>query len=225
MQHVEHYMYAFDRGRPDRYVFLQKRFPKIFADSKSILDVGCDDNYLKLVYGEKVFGIDIGGTPDRYVDLEKEALRGFKDNSYDLVICTEVLEHIDNLHEVFDELIRVSSKYILISLPNCSSTNRLRRLLLTGKNRKFYGLPFSRPVDRHKWFFSYKEIIDFFMYHAQQKKLTVSNLILHYSIRYSAEKRILHILKQVCTAWLVRFWGWDNQCQDVFVLFEKPHDR
>ncbi len=220
---LEHHMYAFDKGREDRYAFLQKRFKEVFQDSRSILDVGCDDNYLKSVYGDKVFGIDIGGTPDKRVDLEKEALKSFEDNSYDLIICTEVLEHVDNLHEVFDELIRVSARYVLISLPNCSSTGRIMKVLRTGRNWKFYGLPFVRPVDRHKWFFSYKEIIDFFMHHAQKNNLDVSALILHYGIRYAKEKRQLHILKQTLSAWAVKMLGWHNQCQDVFILLEKPH--
>jgi len=166
---IEHYMVAFDGGRPDRYVFLQKKYPEVFANAKGILDVGCDNNYLKSVYGEKVFGIDIGGTPDKRVDLEKEGLRAFESNSYDLVICTEVLEHVDNFHEVFDELIRVSSRHVLISLQTVRQQIAFEHCYGQEETESFYGLPFERPVDRHKWFFSYKEAIDFFVHHAQKK--------------------------------------------------------
>ena len=100
MENVTEYYRAFT-GRSDRYDFLRERYQDEFAQANKILDVGCDDNYLKQYFAEKVFGIDIGGNPDRLVDLEKESLRFLSDNSFDLTICTEVLEHIDNLHVAF----------------------------------------------------------------------------------------------------------------------------
>lgn len=42
----------------------------------------------------------------------------FKNNSFDLVICTEVLEHLENPKKAYRELLRVSRKYVLISVPN-----------------------------------------------------------------------------------------------------------
>jgi len=42
----------------------------------------------------------------------------YKDNSFDLVICSEVLEHLENPQKALRELIRVSKKYILVSVPN-----------------------------------------------------------------------------------------------------------
>lgn len=45
----------------------------------------------------------------------------FKENFFDIVICTEVLEHIDNLHQAKNELFRVLKKengYFIISTPN-----------------------------------------------------------------------------------------------------------
>jgi 2-polyprenyl-3-methyl-5-hydroxy-6-metoxy-1,4-benzoquinol methylase len=42
----------------------------------------------------------------------------YKSNSFDLVICTEVLEHLDNPKKAYRELLRVSRKYVLLSVPN-----------------------------------------------------------------------------------------------------------
>lgn len=44
----------------------------------------------------------------------------FKDESYDVVICTETLEHIPNYRKAFEELVRVAKKsgYIIITVPN-----------------------------------------------------------------------------------------------------------
>ena len=36
----------------------------------------------------------------------------------DCVVCTDVLEHVNNLHEVFEELIRITKRYVIISVPN-----------------------------------------------------------------------------------------------------------
>lgn len=40
----------------------------------------------------------------------------FKANSFDLVLCAEVLEHVLNPERAFDELLRVSKKFLLITL-------------------------------------------------------------------------------------------------------------
>jgi SAM-dependent methyltransferase len=42
----------------------------------------------------------------------------YKDNSFDLVICTEVLEHLDDPQKALQEMVRVSKKYLLLSVPN-----------------------------------------------------------------------------------------------------------
>jgi len=42
----------------------------------------------------------------------------YKDNSFDLVICTEVLEHLEEPTKAFKEMLRVSKKYLIISVPN-----------------------------------------------------------------------------------------------------------
>jgi SAM-dependent methyltransferase len=44
----------------------------------------------------------------------------FKDGSIDLLLCSEVLEHIQNYHKSLDELFRVANKYLVISFPGHS---------------------------------------------------------------------------------------------------------
>jgi hypothetical protein len=65
-----------------------------------------------------------------------------------------------NPHETFDELCRVSSDVVIVSLPNpiADAYRALRR----GAYRetlaiKYYGLPPAVPGDRHKWFFTASE--------------------------------------------------------------------
>ena len=126
-----------------------------------MLDVGCSNKDLKKHLGKdtEYVGIDIAGDADIFLDLEKEKIP-FSDNSFDCVVSTDVLEHLDNIHEVFDELIRVSRKYIILSLPNNWCTAKVS--IISGKRMiKRYGLPVNRPKDRHKWFFNYKEAREF----------------------------------------------------------------
>lgn len=76
----------------------------------------------------------------------------------------DVLEHLENIHLVFDRICYLSDKYVLISLPNCY--NSILWFIRAGQysketNMKFYGLPIEPPLDRHRWFFSGKEAYNF----------------------------------------------------------------
>mgnify|MGYP000330115187 CR=1 FL=1 len=125
--------------------------------------------------------IDMARAPDVIINLEKDMPLPFKDNSFDTVVCTDVLEHLENFHEVLDELQRVCAGKIIISLPNSTTIlfNYLFRkkvgqdLHNQGKFSKFYGLPLSKPDDRHKWFFSYTEADAFFTYYAQKNNINI----------------------------------------------------
>lgn len=142
--------------RDEKIKFLAKKFKNFLKNS--ILDVGCDEAYLKdyLDKNIKYIGVDLSGNPDFLIDLEKEKLKQFKNKSFYTVICIDVLEHLENIHEIFDELCRVAQKYLIISLPN--NWLEFKIFLLQGKGfKKFYGLPISKPNDRHKWFFNYEE--------------------------------------------------------------------
>ncbi len=123
--------------------------------------------------------LDIAGNPDFKVNLEKETPVDLEDNSFETVICTEVLEHLDNFHAVYFDLIRLASKWVIISLPNSlhgidlyqnkqDGYNTKKAGITRGKNLKFYGLPVCKPEDRHKWFFSYSEAKFFLEYYANQ---------------------------------------------------------
>lgn len=156
-------VFAYFVDRPGRALFISEMFKNEITQSQFILDVGCDINTLKKLVGSKVIGVDLYGNPDYQINFETEGLARFSQNQFDLVVCTEVLEHLENFHEMLGELIRVSSRYILISLPNCMDFFTRINILFRGQAGKFYGLPSSKPSDRHRWFFSHSDAEKLFL--------------------------------------------------------------
>ena len=122
---------------PLKRFFINNFFQKLISQVKnleieSVLDVGCGEGFTLNKLKENKIGKAHEG-----IDYSKEAillgkktypnlhvLQGdiydlkYKDNSFDLVICSEVLEHLENPQKALRELIRVSKKYILVSVPN-----------------------------------------------------------------------------------------------------------
>jgi len=165
-----------DRQTKAHYVYL--KYQPILVGN--ILDVGADQCYLKEHLGNKVNYIGIGLSSDKLdlkIDFEKKPLP-YKNNLFDVVLCCDVLEHLDNIHEIFDELCKVSKKYVIISLPNAHKS--FWSYLIHGNYKghqhqhlKFYGLPLEKPDDRHKWFFSTEEAKKFIQYRAEKNNMEI----------------------------------------------------
>ncbi len=122
--------------------------------------------------------IDIDGTPDIKLNLETDLPLPIDDSEYDTAIATDVLEHVDNSSQVFDEMVRVTREYLIISLPNPWS-NLVKYIIRYGRSGKTgiqYGFPAKKPQDRHKWFFSYREAEEFILDKAKQNSLEVVEL-------------------------------------------------
>lgn len=201
------------KDREGRAQFIKEIFNTQIKNSTNILDVGCSDNELKKIVGKNVYGIDISGSPDEFIDLEKESLKKFADNSYDFVVCTEVLEHIDNFYEVLNDLFRISKKNILISLPNCPDIWKVLRIIITSKTGKFYGLPIEKPTDRHKWFFSWKELDNFFSLYCKKNNLQIKLRFVHFNY--------LNSIKGIILKTLLKIFPLKSFAQSYWILIEK----
>ena len=87
--------------------------------SKSVLDVGCydlffSDNLKKMGYS--CVSIDISPRKKEILKQSVEKL-AFKDHSFDIVLCLEVLEHIKNPIKALKELRRVAKNQLILSVP------------------------------------------------------------------------------------------------------------
>lgn len=95
---------------------------------ETVLDVGCGNgifvNNLPRGRFKRIVGLDKSPIALKWVKKEKVcgdiSSIPFKDRSFDLVCCLEVLEHL--LQEIYPkvlmEICRVSKRYILITVPN-----------------------------------------------------------------------------------------------------------
>ena len=167
--------YASFQNRLVRSEYTANRFKRLLVGK--ILDVGCDKAVLrKLLPNVDYTGVDLAGDPDIRLNLEDISKLPFNDGTFDCVVCTDVLEHLDNLHHIFGELVRVTKKHLIISLPN--NWVKARSSIAKGKGAFGpYGLPIDSPQDRHKWFFNLSEATDFMK--EQEKKYSISTLELY----------------------------------------------
>ncbi len=83
----------------------------------SLLDLGCSDMSLVTAATEK--GYTAQGVDVDTVNFENEQLK-FSNNSFDIVICTSVIEHLYSFDNIFREVNRVLKKggFFIIVTPN-----------------------------------------------------------------------------------------------------------
>lgn len=132
----------------------------------TILDIGAGGsaNFFRKHFGKAYTAVDVSESrnrPDHFVNFEKDPLP-FADGAFETVFCFDCLEHCENIHSLFDELVRVSKRNVIISLPN--AWPGLLRSLFWGQNISHVsGLPAENfsPGFRHKWNFNIKEAEEF----------------------------------------------------------------
>ena len=91
---------------PKRPTERQYMFIKKHATNKYTLDIGCGKRPYKTFYPNSV-GFDVAD--GEHVDLVGDAhdLSAFDDDSFDVILCTEVLEHLHDPHVAISEMHRV----------------------------------------------------------------------------------------------------------------------
>jgi ubiquinone/menaquinone biosynthesis C-methylase UbiE len=110
-----------------------------------ILEVGVGaGNVLEKIEQGRLTGIDISETvlakaKRRLKNCQAELIKGnaqalpFSDGVFNKVICTEVLEHVEDPRKVIEEMRRIAETgaVIVVSIPNEGLINRLKKLLFT----------------------------------------------------------------------------------------------
>lgn len=199
--------------RVDRSQFVFEEFSRCFG--QSILDIGCHEAPLRsMLKGIRYTGVDLYGNPDIHLNLEETEKLPFADGDFECVLCIETLEHLDNFHKMFDEAIRCTSKYAVISLPNCWRDARVP--IERGRGHfAHYGLPPEPPPDRHKWFFNLSQARDFFVEKATVSRLELEEIV----IVESPRPMILRMARKM------RYWGdsyLNRYAGTIFAVCRKP---
>ena len=92
---------------------------------KTILEIGIGSGFVSSIlqnYCDVITAdINVKNKPDVVIDItEINNFSKFDDNSFDLIIICEVLEHVPYyiIDDILRELKRITKKYVLISIPN-----------------------------------------------------------------------------------------------------------
>mgnify|MGYP001558099494 CR=1 FL=1 len=144
--------------------------------ASSILEIGCGaGNVVEHLREAKCFGVDLSF---RMVARSRERLKNrisvlqadgqrlpFSSNTFDGVLCTEVLEHVENPELVLDEIHRVAKPQarIALSIPNENLINRLKRWIFRLKINRFlsggqYQIPEQMNDEWHLHVFDLKDL-------------------------------------------------------------------
>lgn len=122
-----------------------ERLVKLAKDTRNALDIGARDGYFSLMlaqYVDQVVALDLTTPQIEHPDitcLEGDATcLDIPDNAFDLVLCSEVIEHIAgaSLQMACYELQRVTARYLLVGVPYRQDTRVGRTTCRTcgGKN-------------------------------------------------------------------------------------------
>ena len=123
--------------------------------NKKVLDLGCGTNKYKkyFIQKNKFIGIDVKTsgreinqkTPDVFYDGKKLP---FNDGNFDLIICTEVLEHVENFELVVSEIFRSLKRNgsAVITMPFITAEHEIpydfRRFTSYGIKKEFENMGF-----------------------------------------------------------------------------------
>lgn len=130
----------------------------------AIVDIGCGNGAITNVLADRymVVGLDRSQEALKHLSVQALPVIGtadylpFKDKSFDLVFSSEMLEHLPN--DVFlkciSEMKRISSKYILITVPNREKLRiRYTKCNICGSDFHIYGHLRSFDLSKLAWYF------------------------------------------------------------------------
>lgn len=114
-------------------IFLDQLYEMLAkTEPKSVLDAGCGEGFVVDFLARrnpelKLVGVDLSDAAVAYANThfgDKARFRTgsiyklpFSDRSFDTVLCSEVLEHLDDPSKAVEELKRVARNYVLITVP------------------------------------------------------------------------------------------------------------
>ena len=156
------YCYYYDKERMEQILKFVKKEETV---NSSLLDVGCGDgSYLRYISCENAVGLDVSKSKlqharkkckdrQRYDFIEADAeYLPFRNKSFDIVLASELIEHVPNPIETIREIARACKNKAVISTPTHTTFYCLLRSKL--------GRPPSKYGRTHIHEFSQQELIN-----------------------------------------------------------------
>ncbi len=122
-----------------------------------------------------------------------------------------------NFHSMIDELVRVSNRYVLISLPSCIDLRMKYNILFKNRGGKYYGLPETKPLDRHKWIFHWEEANALFKKYTKKHNHYIAKEFINFNRSNTLKGGIINLLAIVFDV--------KSTAQSYWILIEKHHEQ
>jgi 2-polyprenyl-3-methyl-5-hydroxy-6-metoxy-1,4-benzoquinol methylase len=196
----------------DRSQFVARKLGKL--NNKIVLDIGCRDQIFKksLQGNFKYIGIDYDPKIDHSEFINHNLENGLPEQlgKIDIINAMDVLEHVENIHDIFNECFKKSEQKIAIALPNMAYYKFRLTFLFSGEISGKYIFHSKKIIDRHRWFTTYYNNINFV------KTNTPKNWkIKHYNFIFQRKRNfILYYLEKVLSKLFPKFFVYEN----IFII-------
>lgn len=150
----------------NRNQFVANKLGNLNGDK--VLDIGCRDKVFKscLLGKFEYTGMDYNPqtinnlNDEEYINHNLEL--GIPDKiNFNIINALDVLEHLENIHKVFEQVFKKSNNKVIIALPNMGYYKFRLNFLFKAEISKKYTFHSHKVLDRHRWIPNYKSIINF----------------------------------------------------------------
>lgn len=128
----------------------------------SVLDAGAREGVLSSLLSPNIsYTATDKNTPGITDFIDLNCNLPFENNSFDSVVCLDVLEHLSDPWSTLDEFFRISRDSVIISFPNQAYISFRFRFLFSGVISGKYSFSQDMLSDRHQWLTTHSQYREF----------------------------------------------------------------
>lgn len=154
----------------DKYQLVGDR---VADQSGTLVDIGARDRVLQAKLPKQIRYLSADLFPGHDLCWNLEQAIDAPAQAFDFVVVLDVLEHVENIHQAYRELIRITRDRLFISLPNMTCLAFRLEFLRRGRLNGKYDLLANHQGDRHRWLTDYKQSCAFIEQIARESDCSV----------------------------------------------------